>query len=69
MPYILLDYANGYRARAITLDEADRLEQQGNEVIYVEDRVLAAWENHCNEAAAFATMWRLLDNNRRKQTP
>jgi hypothetical protein len=63
MPYVLLDYRDGsYRVRAITDEEADNLMQQGGEVACVEDRVLAAWEHHRNEAAVFNTMWRSLDN-------
>jgi hypothetical protein len=63
MPYVTLDYRDGaYAVAPLTDDEADRLMQQGHEVVCVEDRVLTAWLAHCDQAAAFNTMWRALDN-------
>lgn len=62
MPYITIDYSDGqYYVKELTEEEADRGMQQGD-FAYVSESTVAAWKSHCQQADAFHTLWRTLDN-------
>lgn len=61
MPYVTLKYSDAYHVKPLSAEDADSLMQQGHDLVFVDDAVLAAWEHHCNASAAFNTMWRALE--------
>lgn len=59
MPYVILDHTDGaYSTRPFVSDaEALAYEAKGGEIHLIQDAVYRAWIRHCEEGAAFDTMW------------
>src|SRR5262249_39533505 len=60
---LLLDYSDGrYSTRPLTDEEAAKLEEQGVDVVHIEDRVYDAYQRHCEQDGVWQALWRSISN-------
>lgn len=68
MPYVdIISRGNEFEIRPMSKANADSLEMQGGETIYVEDAVYDAWIAHMNQHAVFKALWIQLQNDLRRR--
>lgn len=69
MPYVTIQSHDGeFHVSPMTDDDADRLMQQGDNPIYIEDDVFEAWVAHKKQHTVFNALWRTLQNQRAEHT-
>jgi hypothetical protein len=63
MPKLLVGYADGrYSTRLLTDAEADGYEAQGGDVLYLDDRMYAAYQHACDQDAMWQVFFRAISN-------
>jgi len=64
MPYVTINPVDGeFYVKPMSDEDADRLMQQGGEVIHIEDDVYDAWCAHMKQHRVFHALFRQLRND------